>query len=118
MITRDVSRSLTQLVDRANNRTGDEDCWQRVRQLEAQVSQLQALLTQYQREAAQAAEKTLYGRPVLTIEEAARKAGVKYHTARRYVVEGFWSAEQDESRTWFVYADRPLVKKPRKSRNK
>jgi hypothetical protein len=53
------------------------------------------------------------GRPVLTITEAAKAAGVSYISAWRYVDSGHWSARQDGSR-WLVYADQPLSRKARR----
>lgn len=53
----------------------------------------------------------LHNRPVVSISEAARAAGVSVATAWRYVESGYWSAEQGSNRRWLVYADQPLTKK-------
>ena len=55
----------------------------------------------------------LDGRPVLTIAEAAKAAGVSYISAWRYVDSGHWSARSEGSR-WLVYADQPLSRKSRR----
>ncbi len=115
-----IARARVTQIDRVNEWT-PERCLLRIDELEYQVARLEAALASYQlaeQEANHRAEKTLHGRPVLSIEEAGALAGIKYHTARRYVIERFWQAEQGEDRKWFVFADQVLSKKPRKSRRK
>lgn len=48
-------------------------------------------------------------RPVITLKQAADRAGVSIVTARRYVMAGTWEAFQVKAKNgmWWVYADQP-----------
>ncbi len=52
--------------------------------------------------------EAINGRPVLTIEAAAKAAGLKYHAAYRRATSGRWEAVQRADRSWRVYADQSL----------
>jgi Fic family protein len=116
MTTRDITSARITQINRVNDWT-PERCRLRIDELERENDRLRTALIQYQK-AAIPAEKTLHGRPVLSIMEAAKVAGVKYWTAYRYIQEKYWEAEQDTDRQWMVFDDQRLVKKPRKSRKK
>lgn len=113
-----VARAMSAAVDRVNEKT-PEQMAQIIRWQQEQIEALQQTVAQLREQLHHdtSAPLTANGRPVMTLSDAARRAGIPDYTAYRYVqgIHPWWEAVQDKSRRWFVYADKPL---PVKSRGK
>lgn len=114
-----VARAMSAAVDRANEKT-PEQLAQIVRWQQEQIEALETTVAQLREQLRHDANAplTANGRPVMTLSDAARRAGIPYYTAFRYVQDEWWEADQDDSRRWLVYADKPLTVKPRAKRSR
>lgn len=132
MITKEVGRALATQLDRYNSHP--KQLRERIAELEqaneslvAEVLSLRAALDAAQlmiddiadgKPAAQPPPGDTYqGRPVLSIREAAKKAGVGYWTAFGYVQSHWWDAQQKPNKEWVVFADKPLNRKRSRRRS-
>lgn len=120
MLTRQSAAALAQSVIRVNE--SPERLKERLDEANAIIDNLRAQNRQLRRELAayQLGElaptdpattitgESINGRPVYTIEAAARAAGMKYHAAYRRVTSQRWEAVQRPDRSWRVYADQSL----------
>lgn len=119
-ISKEQGRAMAEQVSRVNSR---KPVFEEMAELHQQVERLTNLLQDArakQREAEQVAEgyRTMLagqgrhlvnGRPVLTVQEAAARAGVSIYTVYRYLKSGHWLGT--DTPTCCVYADQPLSKK-------
>lgn len=132
MITKEVGRAMAAQLDRVNNspdrlRERIEELEQANESLVAEVLSLRAALEAAQlmiddladgKPAAQPPPGDTYqGRPVLSIKEAAKRAGVSYWIAFGYVQTGWWKAEQKPNKEWVVFSDKPLNRKRSRRRS-
>jgi hypothetical protein len=116
-INRAIAQSMAAQLDRVNG--SPAKLIERIVELEAENNRLRAALRQNNDQRDDWHGKRLNGRPVLTIAEAAQKAGVSYFVAYRYVTKhDYWQADQTDSGDWLVYADQPLARKPAKKKAK
>lgn len=116
---RRIGRAMAEQVARVNGKAVFED----VAALHTQVERLQNLLQEervkraeaervcegYRTLLAHAGRHTVNGRPVLSVQEAAARAGVSIFTVYRYLKSGHWAGT--DTPTCCVYADQPLAKK-------
>lgn len=120
MLTRQSTAALAEVARRVNE--SPERLKERLDEANAIIDNLRAQNRQLRRELAayQLAEtapidpatvitgEAINGRPVMTIEAAAKAAGMKYHAAYRRVTSQRWQAVQRPDRSWRVYADQSL----------
>lgn len=60
-------------------------------------------------------KRYLDGKRVFTLQEAAKKGGVSYWIAQKYMDQGWWKGEKKPgSNEWLVYATNSFVRRPRK----
>lgn len=126
MMTKQIGRSMAAAVTRVNE--SPERLQERLDEANAIIDNLRAQMRELKRELsayrlnsdeytgrgrASTPEtitgEAINGRPVFSIEAAAKAAGMKYHSAYRRVTSGKWEAVQRAGQ-WRVYADQALTK--------
>lgn len=103
---------LKERLDEANNTI--DNLRAQIRELKRELSAYRLNSDEYTGGRSLAPSETITGeaingRPVFSIEAAAKAAGMKYHTAYRRVTSGKWEAVQ-RAGIWRVFADQALTK--------
>lgn len=121
VMSRQVARAMRDQVIRVN----EDASQQTIDELRAEVARLQNLLQQQQVAPVQQENipsigtdgKMMYqGRPVITVEQAAIRAGVSYWIASRYCREGHWKAVHLNPRKVLVFEDQAFTLRPKRER--
>lgn len=121
VMSRQIARAMGEQVRRVNQDAAD----QTIDELRAEIERLQNLLQKQQPAQVPTAknsptasgEPMMYaGRPVISVQQAALKAGVSYWIASRYVRDGWWKAVQINPRKYAVYEDQAFTLRPKRER--
>lgn len=131
MITNKIAASMANQLDRVNSKSRDnrdpdylesllEEAEQTIQTLKRRLERAEGRTDQKPHVADNTPRDAVlyHGRPVLTVNQVAKKLGISYWKAYRVVQTGFWLYETNESGHYMIYADQPLTVPPRKNKSR